>query len=277
MNIPQIFRPWTWCLAWLFVFFGLIALLEKQFYELAIKPDCRMEYSLLSKQPPSSIDSPLVIALGDSLLKHAIPKTQWLDNDLRWYRTNIPAAQQKQFSPILYAIEEVKPKILLVQDNLLLERKKLRFAIRAKKTCRYLASLVLPIQTDTCNKVLELDDLSPNIRTGQELLDLKIAYREEYAKSMVLSESSKQWLIQLQNLADKVVIVHFPRSIAQSTNSGSEEWLRSIRTELAKLNIEVLSVGNPMDDTYYRDGAHVNLKGRDLRMQQLALIIESRL
>ena len=73
------------------------------------------------------------------------------------------------------------------------------------------------------------------------------------------------------------MVVHFPRSITQSDNNGSEEWLQYLGTELAKLNIEVLSVGTPLDDTYYRDGAHVNQKGREVRMQELGLIIESRL
>tara|TARA_X000001036_G_C20575736_1_gene764561 strand:- start:103 stop:930 length:828 start_codon:yes stop_codon:yes gene_type:complete len=275
MSIPQVFKPWIWCLSWLLIFAGSLVLLEKNFYEDAIMPNCELEYDLLSKQQPSSINSPLIMALGDSLLKHATPKTQWLDKDLRWYRANIPAAQQKQFLPILYVIEKVQPRILLIQDSLLLNRKKLKLATRVKKTARYLVSIVLPIQTESCNRAL--NDLRPTIRAGEELLDLRISYREQYTRSMTLTESSKKWLIQLKNISDKVVVVHFPRSITQSDNNGSEEWLQYLGTELAKLNIEVLSVGTPLDDTYYRDGAHVNQKGREVRMQELGLIIESRL
>ena len=57
-------------------------------------PDCEKEYSLFSNQPPSSTNSPLVVALGDSLLQHAVPKTQWLNGNTRWYRVNIGAGQK---------------------------------------------------------------------------------------------------------------------------------------------------------------------------------------
>ena len=47
--------------------------------------------------------------------------------------------------------------------------------------------------------------------------------------------------------------------------------------ELSKLDIEIISIGESLDGTYYRDGAHVNRKGRELRMRQLNLLIESSL
>ena len=122
-----------------------------------------------------------------------------------------------------------------------------------------------------------MDTWTPTIRTGEEKLHLKEVFREEYANNLVLSESSKQWLIQLQNLANKVVIVHFPRSLELSTDGGRAIWLESMETELANLNIEIVSIGDPEDYIYYRDGAHVNQKGRELRMQQLGTLIESQL
>ena len=220
------------------------------------------------------VTSPFIIALGDSLLKHGTPKTQWLDN-VRWYRANIPAAQPRQFFPISSAIEKIKPKLLLVQDNLLISYGEASWGNQAKVTARYLVSLVYPLQTDPCNKAM--DTWKPTIREGQELIRLKKMYSKWYSNSLILPESTKQWLIQLQKIADKVIVIHFPRSKKHSSNTGRNKWLESMKTELAKMDIEIISIGNPEDNSYYRDGAHVNKKGRALRMQQLASIIESQL
>lgn len=274
-NIEKAFMPWIWCLVWLIIFTGLLTMLVVRFYESAKTPDCQVEYDLLSQQPPSSINSPFVIALGDSLLKHATPKKQWLNNNRRWYRANIPAAQPRQFFPISSAIEKIKPKLLLIQSNLLVSQNAARWDNRAKVTVRYLASQVFPLQTDPCNKAM--DTWRPTIRQGQELLDLKDIYRRAYANSLVLPESTEEWLIQLQKLADKIIVVHFPRSKEHSSNTSRIKWLEGMKTELAKLDIEIVSVGGPQDNIYYRDGAHVNKKGRALRMKQLASIIESQL
>ena len=279
MNIAGPFRPWAWSLIWLFIFWGLIALLVQQFYETAITPVCKLENRLLSKQLPTSLNSPLVIAIGDSLLRHATPTTQWLDNDIRWSRISIPAARQKQFSSMLAAIGKFKPRILLVQDSLLLEQSERTQSSRimqAKITLGYLVSLIVTsLQHNVCDSAVV--NWTPRPKTDQELLLKKDELRERYAKSLVLSESSKQWLIQLQNLADQVVIVHFPRSLNLSTNSGQVQWLQSIQTELANLNVGFFKVGEPQDENYYTDGSHVNMQGRTLRMQQLAPLIRSQL
>ena len=71
------------------IFLLIISLLTKQFYEIATMPNCKIEYEILSKKSPSTLNSPMVIALGDSLLKHATPKKQWLNENIRWYRANI--------------------------------------------------------------------------------------------------------------------------------------------------------------------------------------------
>lgn len=279
MNIAVPLRPWAWSLTWLFIIWGLIALLVQQFYETAMTPACKLDNSLLSKQLPSSLNSPLVIAIGDSLLKHATPTTQWLDNDIRWFRSTISSARQKQFSSMLVAIGKVKPRILLVQDSLLLEqtrRTQSSWTIQAKITLHYLASLIVTsLQKNRCDRVVA--NWNPRPRTDQNVLLRKDELRQRYAKSLVLSESSKQWLIQLQNLADQVVIVHFPRSLNLSTNTGRVQWLKSIQTELANLNVGFFKVGKPLDESYYIDGSHVNLQGRTLRMQQLAPLIQFQL
>ena len=82
-----------------------------QIFLLSKLPDCEKEYSLFSNQPPSSTNSPLVVALGDSLLQHAVPKTQWLNGNTRWYRVNIGAGQKEQFAPFLPVLEKVRPKL----------------------------------------------------------------------------------------------------------------------------------------------------------------------
>ena len=267
--------PWIWCLSWLIIFSGLSALVVARFYEAAKLPDCEIEYELLSQQPPSSVNSPFIIALGDSLLKHGTPKIQWLDNNMRWYRANIPAAQPRQFFPISSAIEKIKPKLLLVQDSLLITQDEARWDNKVKVTVRYLVSLVFPLRNDPCNEAM--DTWKPTIRDGKELIRLKKLYSKWYSNSLILPESTKQWLIQLQKIADKVIVIHFPRSKKHSSNTGRNEWLESMKTELAEMDIEIISVGNPEDNSYYLDGAHVNKKGRALRMQQLASIIESQL
>ncbi len=274
-NIEKAFMPWIWCLVWLIISSGSLIVLTAQFYESAKMPNCQAEYGLLSEQPPSSEESPFVIALGDSLLKHATPKRQWLDNNRRWYRANIPAAQPRQFFPISPAIGKIKPKLLLIQSNLLVSQDQATWGNRVKVTIRFLASQFISLQTDPCNKAM--DTWRPTIREGQELLDLKEMYGRNYSKSSVISESTEVWLIELKKLADKVMVVEFPRSKKHSSHTGRIIWLDSIKKELDKLDIEIISVGDPEDDIYYRDGAHVNRKGRALRMKQLKSIIESQL
>ena len=272
MKIAREFRPWIWCIAWLIFFVVIISLLTKQFYETATMPNCKIEYELLSKKPPSTLNSPMVIALGDSLLKHATPKTQWLNKNIRWYRANIPAAQQRQFIPIFPALEKVKPSLLLVQDTLLLKKTKIRWDTKAKITIRYLVSLFFPLSKDPCNKAM--DTWRETVRDSNKMIKL---YDEEYSRSMLLSDSSKQWLLKLKELSEKIIVVHFPRSIEQSKSDVLVNWLENMELELSKLDIEIISIGESLDGTYYRDGAHVNRKGRELRMRQLNLLIESSL
>ena len=272
MKIAREFRPWIWCIAWLIFFVVIISFLTKQFYEIATMPNCKIEYELLSKKPPSTLNSPMVIALGDSLLKHATPKTQWLNENIRWYRANIPAAQQRQFIPIFPALEKVRPSLLLVQDTLLLKKTKIRWDTRAKITIRYLVSLFFPLSKDPCNKAM--DTWKETVRDPNKMIKL---YDEEYSRSMLLSDSSKQWLLKLKELSEKIIVVHFPRSIEQSKSDVRVNWLENMETELSKLDIEIISIGESLDGTYYRDGAHVNRKGRELRMRQLNLLIESSL
>ena len=115
---------------------------------------------------------------------------------------------------------------------------------------------------------------SETIREGEELLALKETFRQEYAQNMTLSEDAKQWLRQFQQHADKVVVLHFPRSLAQSSGIGRREWLNAIKEELAALDIELVEVGEPLEAEFYRDGAHVNVLGRAIYMSRIDLIID---
>ena len=91
---------------------------------------------------------------------------------------------------------------------------------------------------------------------------------------MTLSEDAKQWFEQFQQHADKVVVLHFPRSLAQSSGIGRREWLNAIKEELAALDIELVEVGEPLEAEFYRDGAHVNVLGRAIYMSRIDLIID---
>ena len=272
MKIDRELQPWFWCLGWLCAFMGLTILLVQQFYLVAATPDCKREYSLLLSQPPSHHGSSLVVALGDSLLKHATPKRQWLGEDVRWLRANIPDGRRESFFQILPFIDKVKPKILLVQDRLLMNRDEMDWHIQARRTLRYLLSQVIPLRTRQCHEAMS--SWSETIREGEELLALKETFRQEYAQNMTLSEDAKQWLRQFQQHADKVVVLHFPRSLAQSSGIGRREWLNAIKEELAALDIELVEVGEPLEAEFYRDGAHVNVLGRAIYMSRIDLIID---
>ena len=274
MNMDKSFRPWIWCIIWLLIAFSSLSLITYKYFSDAILPDCEKEYSLFSNQPPSSTNSPLVVALGDSLLQHAVPKTQWLNGNTRWYRVNIGAGQKEQFAPFLPVLEKVRPKLLLVQDSILFDRDDLTWFSKVKVTTRFFLSSIFPLQTIPCNKDTKAEARE---RKGEELQKLIKVYTEEHRNNLTLPKPSQEWLENLKNLADKVVVIHFPRSIAQANYNERIKWLDSIKKELYKLKIDFVSVGQPQDDSFYLDGAHANLKGQELMMNELSIIIESRL
>ena len=271
MSIDKELRSWFWCLGWLCAFTGLITVLIQNFYLVASTPDCDREYSQFTSLSQSSNDSSLVVALGDSLLKHATPKEQWLGDDVLWMRANIPDARRENFFQTLPLIEKVKPRVIIIQDRLLMNRTELGWHIRARRTLRYLASLVLPIRTRQCHEAVS--GWNERTREGDELLILRETFRQEYAQNMRLSEDAKQWLRQFQQQANKVVVVHLPRSLAQSSGTGRRDWLDAMKIELADLDVELVEVGEPLKPDFYRDGAHVNVSGREIYMARFGEVI----
>jgi len=264
-------QPWLWCLGWLCSLVGLTTLLVQFFFIAASTPDCTEEYKLLVNRPISP-EVPIVVALGDSLLKHATPKTQWLVSDVRWLRANIPDGRRENFVDILPVIDKVKPKVLFIQDRLLMNRRDLGWHIQARRTLRYLASKVIPLRTRQCHEAMA--SWGETIREGEDLLNEKATFRQEYANNMFLSNDAKQWLRRFKDHADKVVVMHIPRSINQSNGTGRRDWLVAMKRELATLDIELVEVTEPLPTEFYRDGAHVNVPGRAIYMTRLELIID---
>lgn len=272
MKIEKELHAWFWCLGWLLTFTGLTVGLSQKFFIIASTPDCKKEYAPLLNAPASQNGSPWVIALGDSLLQHATPKTQWLGDDVRWLRADIPDGRRELFFEILPVIEKLRPRILLVQDRLLMNRSELGLHIQARRTLRYLASLVLPLGAWQCHKAIT--SWTGRVRIGDDLLREKETFRQEYTNNMFLSEDAELWLKRFQEQADKVVVIHLPRSIDQSSNTGRREWLDSMHKELIALDIDLVEIGEPLHTEFYRDGAHVNRSGRAVYMGDLGLAIE---
>lgn len=268
MTVAGPLRPWSWCLIWLIVIWLGIYLL------VLFGPNHKSQCYLNGEGVPSEIfesrNKPLVVAIGDSLLRYSTPREQWLGEGFSWLRLSVSSARWYDFVVLKPLLEKLKPRYILVQDSLFLEADNLPL----KKIKRVIIGIFRKGGGKHCHYPATNFSIKQKQRDRVKHVE-KLEHR--YRNSLPIRDGAFEFLSELQSIGGEVIVIHFPREESWTPSVENGQWLPYLESELAPRGIELLTVGQPLPTSHYLDGAHVNRDGREIRLQKLRTILKERL
>lgn len=267
MTIHPSFRPWLWCCAWLALIWSTLWLLTNALW-LQVKGG-PYPYNLNDSRL-EELGSTRIVALGDSLLLVSLPRTGEFDatlaDDIYWLHLASGGVDWNEFIPLIPQLGRLKPDVLLVHDQLLLyrgARSTKPFPVRARTMLSFYVSSFLNLK----NKPAQRMRAPLNF---ERAVQLRIWI---YSKNPEVHPGGIDFLDKLKMVSDRVIVFTLPRSENMRLRVEPENWLADLDRHLNRLGIERVTLGEPLPDDYYRDGAHVNKKGRQVRMDQFGELV----
>jgi len=287
MRFPVPLRPWGWCVAWLILIWSAIGLLTDRFGRAAeYSKDCLSgETRLLSRVEPTGL--PVVAALGTSRLKLGLPDAtlagEWLGEDIQWLQFSRAGGMGYHFLPVLDALQRIRPRLLLVQDALLLDpTQQVGFPERARRTLRFLRARVLPghepESEPTCyGSVAPRSKVEKHTRSMEQRRAFRLELASRYSASIPLGQDARRLLVAAESAAEEVVVFHMPSALSLDPEVPTQRWLGYLKETLSGQSISVVAVGGPMPEDHYYDGSHANVTGMRVLTGRMVGLIRSRL
>ena len=130
---------WFWCVVWLGIIWGCIWLpnIKHDSHRLCNDENKLFDHASFKK------DQPVVIALGNSLLRHGTSASQWLGDDINWLRLTRGGARWHEFAPLLDNFAQEKPQLMILQDSLFLNPAPRTFFNNSLQTVKFIIKHLL--------------------------------------------------------------------------------------------------------------------------------------
>lgn len=276
------FRPWAWACVWIFIIWG------SGFYATKTLIQRPMEtfFDEIEAFPEKS-DAFIVIAFGDSLLRTSLPEAQefraTLGNRVHWLHRHLAGADLLDFR---YEIEMALDRgvdLILIQDALLLNTGRdqspiQRFLRIAKRFVGY--ALTSPQKLTEDRQLLhELKHHSDAVYNPM-VASPKIQEAREYRRKVYRDSTPLRPEIkaEIQSIlvrhATKLVIFHLPAAAEFDPSSPHTPWLEELAREMIKIEVDTVSIGEPLKHNLYSDGRHINKWGQSARQEQFTSLID---
>lgn len=272
MTLHPSFRPWLWCVVWLVIGWSAIFQITHEYWpRLAGVTQADIMASQRSDKPGSF----RVVALGDSLLSSSLPNPQafnaMLPRDIFWAQMVAPAQDWRVFKSLLFKISELRPDVLLIQDDVLLQRGPEwgGYLNQARMAVAYAGRKALGLRQKRLGRP---DRLNP---AAQREAANTPSFADRYRNNVPVSPATIDFLHRLKKKFPRIVVMHLPKSSALEAAEESVQWQDTLRMTLGQMGIEFVTVGAPLADEQYSDGSHTNKRGRSARIEQFRGLIRN--
>lgn len=269
MSLPAPLSPWIWCCVWL-------TLIWLPLYSI----DSRIEPAFSKSSNISELDSTHVeiFTIGDSILKYSLPDTAEFDKILggnnTWNHIWVEGGNWKDFLPKLDTISKKEPSTIIIQDSILLEYEVPNLPARSyqylKDTIKDYLHIIKTPQITTQRTKPPIIEITPEtIMIWNEQVGIN------YARNQEINKEAVQFLTTLQSISRKIIIIHLPRTDRLHAGKSQDNWMDHLTNTLNNLNIEFITLGNPLLEDQCYDGTHPNEMGQEVRTRQFIELIES--
>ena len=233
----------------------------------------------------SSVNEKRIVAVGTSLLGHATFFDQFMSefgkeknfDEFKYLQITKGGGFQEDFIPLMRAITEANPNIVIIESNLVLldldKSERLKLAIRHhKKRLRHSGSLFLRAIFGTKQEKTELRREAAIQQTKQDSVHL--ALRKEFSKShfevrdTILPKEIEVFLLRAKELKIRTIIVDIPRfrkleEVITQLPLYKPNVYSLIQELQTKYGVTYLKFPEELGLEYYEDFSHLNQKGRE--------------
>ena len=258
MTIHPALRPWLWCCVWLAVIWIPLVMRANEFW--------LQSHGI----PAEATGTPRIIAIGDSLLGRSLPPAEefnaLLPDGIYWLHVALDARDFRYFVALVSGLTRLEPDIILVEDQLLLNKWAELQSSLLDKEKRYTSAVV----SDLFNLPEEtLPELIPFPK------EVRLKYLQwAYQSNLRFSTQALVFLQKLQEISDRVIVFSLPRAESLSPGAVEDRWLVMARQKLEPMGIPIIRLGETLPEDFYSDGSHVNDSGRAVRVAQFQKLVE---
>jgi len=288
MIVSPPFRSWIWSIFWLAIIWSVLFFLTYLFLDKEDTSYRKILYSSIENNNKAIKTDPdqcsHLVILGDSLIGRSIPNASILkkklpDNifckvSIYWISGGtVDKFIQSGLIDRLYALSDIKNITLIVQDNILLTKRKKTFISKIKIALRYFI-----LFNDYTNKKWQEKSHQKQVIITRKITKKTISIKSKhwldiYEINPFSSKKSKEFIDKMTHKVRKIILVNLPRSsvIEGNLNKKREKWFSYLNKEF--LELELITIGYPLPDNHYSDGAHPNERGSNVRVEQFVKLI----